>query len=108
MRLKISNDGFVINVALVELRGSLSQSLISKICLAGFILVAFIARASFTQSPKMPTYAYHNVLKPRLSGYINRDKLESFLEKRFPRDVHPGPASDRFKIKVGTTCPKNN
>jgi hypothetical protein len=48
----------------------------------------------------MTRYAVHNVIGPKLTGYIKREKLEGFLEKRFPRDRFPGAPFDRFDIRV--------
>jgi len=48
----------------------------------------------------MSTYKVQNVLGSKESGYIDKYDLEMFLEKRFPRDKFPGPAKDRFHIRV--------
>lgn len=51
----------------------------------------------------MTRYPYHNVIGAKISGYIQRDKLETFLEARFPSHQHPGAEYNRFEIKVYST-----
>ena len=45
-------------------------------------------------------YATHNVITAKLTGYIKREKLEKFLDKRYPRDKFPGAETNRFNLKV--------
>lgn len=46
------------------------------------------------------TYAVHNVIGAKLTGYIKREKLEAFLEERYPRKDYPGTETNRFDLKV--------
>ena len=49
----------------------------------------------------MTRYAVEIIIGPKVSGYIRKEKLERFLEERFPRSSYPGAATNRFEIKVG-------
>jgi len=71
------------------------QSLI--VCLA--LSLAF-SLAVFLAFNKMTRYACQITIGPKVSGYIRREKLEKFLEERFPRSSYPGAAINRFEIKV--------
>jgi len=42
----------------------------------------------------------HNVVEERTSGYITREKLETFLQKKYP-DVS---SVDEFAIEVCLSC----
>ena len=48
----------------------------------------------------MARYAKHNIIGAKLTGYITANKLEGFLEDRYPVKDYPGDAKDRFRIKV--------
>lgn len=53
----------------------------------------------------MTRYTVHNVVGAKTTGYITRDVLEGFLEKRYPAAEYPGAATNRFEIKVhGNHC----
>lgn len=56
----------------------------------------------------MSTYKVQNVLGSKESGYIDKYDLEMFLEKRFPREKFPGPAKDRFHIRVSASLFRQN
>lgn len=48
----------------------------------------------------MTRYAHHVVIGAKETGYIKRDKLETFLEARFPSHQYPGAERNRFDLKV--------
>jgi hypothetical protein len=51
----------------------------------------------------MTIYVERNVIGAKLTGYIKREKLEAFLENRFPRSKYPSAGANRFRLKVPHT-----
>lgn len=51
----------------------------------------------------MNVHVYLNVIGARSTGYITRERLEKFLNDRYPISYYPGDPTNRFLLKVSQT-----